>query len=336
MASPIWKDYYVSLGTGTRTRFRILDSSDTVIYEGMAVMRPGASTNSVRINDVCADYMRVQPLPFTGGLVPSTAFTFTVQSSADGSVWTTRDTVTFVPDWSYDYSTTQRTVLSDPVNGIVDPRQMLLWSTAQTGMITVIIRYANGGTSQIYVPVNITADFNDDFNSDYATETVTRNGGTLGIDLSDYDNIAGVQIGSTVYTVAQPCHRYVLYYRNIYGGWDSLTGEGTPKRTDSLTRHQARQEYDNRESTARGLRDYAVEVVRGYTLRTGWLTDSQSARMVSLLGTVDAYLHDLESGLVWPAVLTGSSIEHKTYYNNGRRLVSYDITLQIAQEMVRR
>ena len=335
MANPIWKDYYTNLGSEDSVHFRIMRDG-TVLYQGLSVKRPGESSNTIRINDICADYMRVPPPTFDEGLTPSTVYTFSIIKSVNGSSWGIADSVQFIPDWSYDYSSVQRTVLSDPVNGVLDPRQVLLWSTSQTGMITVTIRYASGGSSQIFVPVTITADFDNDYNADFAKEGVTVNGGTLAVDLSDYDDVTGVQIGPTVYTVAQACHRYVLYYRNVYGGWDSFLFEGTGKRTDALTRHEAGRSYDNRDSMGRGTVNYVNEVVREYSLNTGWLTDAQSERMESMLGCNEAYLLDLVTGLTWAAVLTGTSIEHKTYDNNGRKLINYAVNLRIAQEMVRR
>lgn len=335
MANPIWKDYYIDLGSEHSIHFRIMRDG-ALLYQGLAVKRPGESSNTIRINDICADYMRVPPPAFDEGLTPSTVYTFLIIKSVDGSLWSLVEFVNFIPDWSYDYSSVQRTVLSDPVNGLVDPSQVLLWSTSQTGMITVTIRYAGGGSSRIFVPVTITADFNNDYNADFAKEGVTVNGGTIAVDLSGYSNVESVDIGSSHYTVAQACHRYVLYYRNVYGGWDSLLFEGTCKRTDALTRHEAQHDYDNRQSTGRGSVNYATEVAREYSLNTGWLNDAQSERMESVLGSTETYLQDLVSGLIWPAVLTGTSIEHKTYDNNGRRLISYAVTLRIAQEMVRR
>lgn len=334
MANPIWKDYYIELGSENSLHFRIV--GDGRMYQGLAVKRPGESSNTIRINDICADYMRVPPPTFDVRLIPSTVYTFLIAKSVDGSSWSHVETVKFIPDWSYDYSSVQRTVLSDPVNGLVDPRQTILWSTSQTDTITVSINYAGGGSSKIFIPMTITADFNDDFNDDFADEGVVVNGGTIAVDLSGYSNVESVDIGSSHYTVAQACHRYVLYYRNIHGGWDSLLFEGTCKRTDALTRYEAQHDYDNRQNTGRGTVNYAIEVAREYSLNTGWLNDAQAERMDSVLGSTETYLQDLVSGLTWPAVLTGTSIEHKTYDNNGRRLISYAVTLRIAQEMVRR
>lgn len=331
MANPIWKDYYIDLGSENSLHFRIMGDG-RMLYQGLAVMRPGESSNTIRINDICADYMRVPPPTFDVRLIPSTVYTFSIAKSVDGLSWSRLESVKFIPDWSYDYSSSQPAVLSNPVNGVLDPRQTILWSTSQTDRITISINYTNGSSSKIVVPVTITDDFNDDF----ANKGVVVNGGTIAVDLSGYSNVESVDIGSSHYTVAQACHRYVLYYRNIHGGWDSLLFEGTCKRTDALTRHEAQHGYDNRQSTGRGTVNYAIEVAREYSLNTGWLNDAQAERMDSVLGSTETYLQDLVSGLKWPAVLTGTSIEHKTYDNNGRRLISYAVTLRIAQEMVRR
>ena len=335
MANPIWKDYYINLGSENSLHFRIVGDG-RLLYQGLAVMRPGESSNTIRINDICADYMRVPPPTFDVRLIPSTVYTFLIAKSVDGSSWSHVESVKFIPDWSYDYSSSQPAVLSNPVNGVLDPRQTILWSTSQTDMITISINYTNGSSSKIFVPVTITDDFNGDYNDDFANEGVVVNGGTIAVDLSGYSNVESVDIGSSHYTVAQACHRYVLYYRNIHGGWDSLLFEGTCKRTDALKRHEAQHGYDNRQSTGRGTVNYAIEVAREYSLNTGWLNDAQAERMESVLGSTETYLQDLVSGLIWPAVLTGTSIEHKTYDNNGRRLISYAVTLRIAQEMVRR
>lgn len=331
MASPIWKDIYINLGSGTSSPFRITYDGN-VIYEGLSVKRPGSANNTIRINDICADYMRSIPPDSGFGIVPITVYSFKVERESSSGSWSTIALVELVNDWSYDYSSFRPAVLSNPVNGLLDPRQTILWSTSQTDTITVSINYAGGGSSKISIPVTITADFNGDF----ADEGVVVNGGTIAVDLSGYSNVESVDIGSSHYTVAQACHRYVLYYRNIHGGWDSLLFEGTCKRTDALTRHEAQHDYDNRQSTGRGTVNYATEVAREYSLNTGWLNDAQAERMESVLGSTETYLQDLVSGLTWPAVLTGTSIEHKTYDNNGRKLISYAVTLRIAQEMVRR
>ena len=102
-AVPIWKDQFVLLGTGSSILYRItLSDTGEVIYSGKAYKRPGETYITIRVNDICADYL-VNVLPylsqaeFTRITLP---VTFLVQSSSNGSTWTTGATIQFLKDWS--------------------------------------------------------------------------------------------------------------------------------------------------------------------------------------------------------------------------------------------
>ena len=103
MAYPIWKDYYVSLGSADSCEYRILVKAD-VIYSGKAWKKPGEAAIKVRINDICADFLNhtlpnLSPDEFTALEYP---ITFVVQKYSSG--WTNVASVEFLNDWSYDYS----------------------------------------------------------------------------------------------------------------------------------------------------------------------------------------------------------------------------------------
>ena len=57
--APIWKDHFVTLGGGDVIPFRIRvqDQSGNIIYNGKSHIKPGETNNSIRINDICADYL---------------------------------------------------------------------------------------------------------------------------------------------------------------------------------------------------------------------------------------------------------------------------------------
>ena len=64
--APIWKDHYVTLGTGDvmQYRIRIQDQAGEIIYNGTSHKKPGSTENYIRINDICADYL-TNALPFS-------------------------------------------------------------------------------------------------------------------------------------------------------------------------------------------------------------------------------------------------------------------------------
>ena len=57
--APIWKDYFVTLGMRAVIPFRIRvqDQNGNIIYNGKSHIKPGETNNSIRINDICADYL---------------------------------------------------------------------------------------------------------------------------------------------------------------------------------------------------------------------------------------------------------------------------------------
>ena len=61
MAIPIWKDKFVTLGSGAYHDFTVYAGPTnlaSVIYQGRAYKKPGEANVMVRVNDICADYLK--------------------------------------------------------------------------------------------------------------------------------------------------------------------------------------------------------------------------------------------------------------------------------------
>lgn len=341
MAEPIWKDYYVTLATsGDSMQFRILnqDTGDT-IYSGNAFRRPGETDITARINDICADWLEhvlptLSQAEFTRFVNPAA---FVVQALVLGT-WTTKDTVEFLPDWSYDYGYDPSLMgMSFPINGRIDARMPILWTGYDQSQVDVQVNLEDGTTINVYIPVEITADFNDDFNDDFSIQDLAGPGsGTAVILPSQWAGVKSVEIGGLTYEVVTECARYALYYVNAYGGWDCLLVEGADMEADALKRYTMETVYDNRSISNRGIRDYVNEVTKGFTLHTGWLLHDQGLRMHHLINSTCVYLYDIPAGQMIPVTIPTASCEYKTYRNQGNRLVDYTLEVQVAQHRVRR
>ena len=314
MAASIWKDYEVSFGNVAEADYTIEVAGVGVIYAGHAVRRPDAAQLTVRINDVCADYL-LHTIPATASAVSTpeaSAVTFTVKDGGGNYV----DAVQFVADWSFDHDHNPA-VLSDPVNGHVSAAQALIFSVLGTTAQTVVLDY--GGSTQ-----NV---------------TVSASGGpvqVVSLPLSSYVGLEAVTAAGKTYKVVPPCHRFALVYVNAFGGWDTLLMEGRCSEADGYDRHTMRQRYDNAVRSARGTVEYANEVTRRWTLRTGWLLDGQAARMHHVIGSAHVYLYDIPAGTLTPVVITDDACEYRTYRGNGAQLVSYAVNVETAQDIVRR
>lgn len=339
-AIPIWKDKFVNLGEAESKDFciRVNGTSTEIIYRGKAYRKPGETDVLVKVNDICADYLHnilptLSQAEFTELTFP---LKFYVQRIVDGS-WVTAEICEFLNDWSYDYSYNVATMgMSFPINGRIDARQWLTYTAYNASTITATLTFTDGTTSQVFIPVEISNDFNADFNNDFARSARAAGSGTAVFDLSAWNNVAKVTIGGKTWNVVTDCKEWVLYYVNAFGGWDSLLIEGLTSERDLLTRHTREMEYDNRQIQNRGRQNFVNEISKVYTLNTSWLSDDESARMHHLQNSTEVYLYNINSGDMIPVILNNTTTEYKTYKGNGGRLVNYTIEAIIAQERIRR
>ena len=351
---PIWKDKSFRCQTGSYTIYQVSHSGvETLIYSGRAIHRPDVSgpvkTATVKVNSLLYDYLPRPSLPdfqtVTGNFVEAE---FTSQFRAyDGG--TLRAYFTFINDWSYDYMYNYETEyrgLSFPVNSKVSPAQWLVYPVTGAVCLSVLITHKDGSVEEEAI-IGTGGDFNADFSRDFLRTAAAEEArsGFVVLDMAEYPGAESVTIWMETaqgekmearFAVSESCGRHVLYYSNAYGGWDFLLLEGQSSESDQLTRHTSRRNYDNDTAYSRGTYNFANEIVKQWTLRTGWLKDEESMRMHHLLNSTDIYLYDTESRLACPVVLTDTATEYKTYRGNGRKLVSYEMTAQLAQDRQRR
>lgn len=314
--TPIWKDFTVVLGSADSIAYTI-ETDGVAIYSGIAVKRPGDTLTRATINNICAAYLH-QTLPtltLQGASAAPYVKTFDVKAS--GQLITS---IEFVMDYSYDYGLLGHAhSLSDPVDGVIDYRMPLLRTNADS---SYLVHRKNVITNQGY-----NSSLSDAVGN-YVRITGTKD---LNFDIT-YEGTSDV----TRYSVRDTCARYALYYVNAFGGWDALVMQGTPKHSEDIKRYNVQKSYDNSESRARGLHNYANEITPKWALKTALLTDEQSARMHHLLGSTMVYLYDIETAEVLPVVITDNSIEYKTFKNNNRQRAQYTINVQLAAERLRR
>jgi len=77
---------------------------------------------------------------------------------------------------------------------------------------------------------------------------------------------------------------------------------------------------------------YHSQIITSYQLNTGWLNDQQSENLAfNLLSSNEVYLHNLCSDKVYPVVITDNTATYKTYKNNSRKFVNYQINCEESQ-----
>ena len=317
MAEPIWKDYYVTLGTQDSYEYRI-EIDGKVVYEGKALKRPGMEYVSIKLNDIVADYLSIELTALhdnykLGGDAECAVIT------EDGEL----ARVVFYADLSYDRNFDANLKgLSDPINHRVALTTPLPFSSVDAdeyeflGQTTDNVFYINpDGRRASYCMVDVkTISSREEYIIAFASNTTT----------------------SQIYHVVDSCAKYALYYVNAYGGVDMLLIEGNHSERDDLARHARQVEYDNRDISNRGKGDYAIELSKTLTLHTSWLSDDEASRMHHLLNSPQVCLFDIALQQMIPVVLTNKTTEYKTYKGNGGKLVQYAIDVTLANDRVRR
>ena len=263
----------------------------------------------MRINDIAADYL-THTLP-TLGTAAFGLLTFPVKfyvETWDGADWGfLTDDYAFIMDWSY-VDGPLRYMLSSPLTGVVSPSQFVLVTVYDSADVTAVFTYSDGTTETHVIDLSTSDDFNADFNHDFARSLRSAASGTAAFLVEDY----------------------------LLGGWDGLLCTGIANRTDGIGRNTTEMAYDNRGEENRGKKDYALDITRRYTFRTGLLDDYAAEGMWHLLESTDVYVHDLQDGTIRPLVLTGSECAHLSFRNNGGRMPQYTIEAEVAQSFERR
>ena len=320
MANPVWRDYYVSFGNVDSMAFSVSVDGNT-IFSGTAYRKPGESVCKAKVNGIAGNFLYAGE-PTDSGNVSSLSRTFTVTSSAGSQ------TVTFDYDWSYSSLTLY--CLSRLIREEASSAYPMVFSFRGQSSVKVTgyagntvaetQTYSYSGASNLYLDLTGEGDWS--YYDKYTIQPLDPSGNVLET--------------LTVKGAGTFCGSKVLYYVNPWGGWDWLPIYGTVKESEAYTRYTHVRTYDNTDAMEGGKADYLNEVTRKWSLVSGWLTDSQSARMPYLTGSPKVYLYDTATAIFTPVTITDASVTKKTYRGEGRKMVSYTIGVESEREEVRR
>ena len=135
---------------------------------------------------------------------------------------------------------------------------------------------------------------------------------------------------SVTLTSKNTCAKYAIYYLNPLGGWDQLLIEGKVVKTIKLENKSYKRIFDNNTNEFEN-KHYMKNLTTSYKLTTGYLTDAQAKLMPNLIETTKAYLCELDTNNYIPVLINTTSVDIKTYRNQGRKLFTYTIEVQESQ-----
>ena len=313
---PIWLDTYYIGDSYVGEYSIILDGKE--IYKGKARAKPNEEYYKINVARICQDYLS-SSLPDIREMDDDTFaatnavryFTLLIEGEA-------KVTYMFLYNWNYCFDplplkNPDRNAFpcSIPINGHLDPRMKMLityFSLAESPKV----EYYQGEKKR--------------------TKTFKTGLSTW---VRDVDDIQGLTLTlkNCSYTVNY-CGDYALYYKNRSGGYDSFLIEGNGTKTDQYDRSTYRKTYDVG-SIDFGSKHYHNEITTNYKLNTGWLSDNESEILAyNLLSSDEVILHILATNELIPVMITNSEASYKTFKNNSRKLVNYEITLEESQKKI--
>ena len=329
---PIWQDDDIYIGNEFEDRIEYsitTDGGDTIVFSGVAHRRPNDTYVVIRINEICANWLK-QSYPFDDYSEPASDTLigapdlmreFEVVRTTTGEVLAARE---YKYDWSYGKE--QLSIPLYPSDRRVTEDMYFLFTDYEGAGDFLFYGYnASGQVAGAY--------------------TVSGDVGTVNgvLDLARFKayttrkTFSPSRVGYTQqkFHIIEGCSPYALYYVNAGGGWESLRIVAGNK-AEALTRSTFKQKYHNANRINRGLTNYHNDIVEAWTLGTDWLTDEGSANMHHLIGSPFVILHDIKKGTLQSVVITDTSLEVKTFANQGRQVVRYDINVQLSQDRQRR
>ena len=298
---PIYKDLTITENIG-ELEYHI-DLDGTTIYAGKAYKYPNADNVQFTINDACGGYLH-STYPESYGLEKDSNYmrNFVVNTSIG-----TQYSYNIYNDWSYKLKN-ETSIINNPISNLVGYGQTIYCS---------ILVFE---TATLYVYIN-----------DELYEDVTLEGPGL----YNYTIPAHYQCGSKIrfevnnstleYEVDRT-KKYVLYYSNAAGGWDSLLIGGNVRKVDEIQSEIYMKK--NPDPLEFDKTKYLNTIKPQWSLYTGYLSDENSLKMFNLLESLQVYLYDLETKELVPVVITDNVCEYKTYTNNGKKKSNYIIKVE--------
>ena len=312
--NPIWQTTTVDVAGLPYVDYTVSTEGD-VVYSGRAYQIPGTDEISFELNEICRDYVDNYLWWREGYQTPSGwQRKFVVEMSNGGG-----GDYVFTKDWSYvdlGYSTNSVICLNDPIIkdipvGCFVP--VCIFSPQRAGNTS----FTRNGTS-VY-----TVNLNDARQARYL-----------------FTSSQGYKYGysghNEIYRGAADCKtRYVLYYENAYGGIDAMPIQGNSLLTDKLTSYTMKNAV-RVPSTSFSYRRYLNQITKSWQFHTSYLLDDQASKMHHLLESCMVYVWDIEEAKLFPVVIDESSVQYKTFKNQGRKFFNYSFTCRESQDKIRK
>lgn len=327
LSFPIWKTMNIEIPIVTP--FYSIKKGDDLIFSGKVYAQKTDSYRNINVNDIIEDYTS-DSIDITSSQrwqKTENEKVFTLATGVNETEMSDMFNLVVTDDWSYaDRSRTYFT--SDPICYTLDSRQYFIFSVQN--------RYGDTLPSYAYQTDTMSVDGVE--SGDYKvvsdesyTQLIKDISNLKTIDITEMNNVDDTRY----FKVCTTKNKYCLYYKNLYGGYDSILLNPTSQLSATITDSTLTTDYD---TTALNhyKRSYSKTVQNKWTLKTNLLNDTQSEKMRHIYTSNQTWLHNLETGKLYAVNPTDKTFTEKTFKSNKYKPISYTITVEEAYTQDRR
>lgn len=327
LSFPIWKT--MSIEIPIVTPFYTIKKGDDLIFSGKVYAQKTDSVRSINVNDIIEDYTS-DGLDITSSQrwqKTENEKVFTIATGVNETEMSDMFNLVVADDWSYaDRARTYFT--SDPICYTLDSRQYFVFSVQN--------RYGDTLPSYSYQTDLVSVDGVE--SGDYKvvsdesyTQIIKDISNIKTIDITEMNNVDDTRY----FKVCTTKNKYCLYYKNLYGGYDSILLNPTSQLSASITDNTLTTDYDTTVLN-HYKRSYSKTIQNKWTLKTNLLNDTQSEKMRHIYTSNQMWLHNLETGKLYAVNPVDKTFTEKTFKSNKHKPISYTITVEEAYTQDRR
>ena len=327
LSFPIWKTMNIEIPIVTP--FYTIKKGDDLIFSGKVYAQKTDLARSINVNDIIEDYTS-DGIDITSSQrwqKTENEKVFTLATGVNETEMSDMFNLVVTDDWSYaDRARTYFT--SDPICYTLDSRQYFVFSVQN--------RYSDTLPSYSYQTDLVSVDGVE--SGDYKvvsdesyTQIIKDISNLKTIDITEMNNVDDTRY----FKVCTTKNKYCLYYKNLYGGYDSILLNPTSQLSASITDNTLTTDYD---TTVLGhyKRSYRKTIQNKWILKTNLLNDTQSEKMRHIYTSNQMWLHNLETGRLYAVNPVDKTFTEKTFKSNKHKPLSYTITVEEAYTQDRR
>lgn len=327
LSFPIWKTMNIEIPIVTP--FYTIKKGDDLIFSGKVYAQKTDLVRSVNVNDIIEDYTS-DGLDITSSQrwqKTENEKVFTIATGVNETEMSDMFNLVVTDDWSYaDRARTYFT--SDPICYTLDSRQYFVFSV-QNRYGDTLPSYSYQ-TDLVSVDGVETGDYKVVSDESY-TQIIKDISNLKTIDITEMSNVDDTRY----FKVCTTKNKYCLYYKNLYGGYDSILLNPTSQLSASITDNTLTTDYDTTVLN-HYKRSYSKTIQNKWALKTNLLNDTQSEKMRHIYTSNQMWLHNLETGKLYAVNPVDKTFTEKTFKSNKHKPISYTITVEEAYTQDRR